>query len=77
MICFPDTPNSNKAFYLSEQEKRRAIERVVEDGREEKGNFTWDLFARVMKSWQLYVLTILWMYAVLQSRPTHVTLTIS
>lgn len=61
MVFFPDTPNSTTAFYLSDEDKRRCIERIVEDGREETNNFTWGLFFRAINSWQLYVLTILWM----------------
>ncbi|ORY68561.1 MFS general substrate transporter [Pseudomassariella vexata] len=61
-IFFPDTPHTTKAFYLSEEDKRRSVERLIEDGREERSNFTWDLFIRAGKSWQLYVLTILWMF---------------
>lgn len=61
VIFFPDTPYTTKAFYLSAEDKARCIERLAEDGREETSNFTWDLFLRSVKSWQLYVLTILWM----------------
>lgn len=61
-IVFPDTPKDTKAFYLTEEDKQRCVERMVEDGREETSNFTWGLFFRAINSWQLYVLTILWMY---------------
>ncbi|ROV93145.1 hypothetical protein VSDG_07384 [Cytospora chrysosperma] len=61
-IFFPDTPYKTKAFYLSEEEKKRCVERLVEDGREETSNFSWTLFLRTINSWQLYVLTILWMF---------------
>lgn len=61
MFSFPDTPSSTTAFYLSDEDRRRCVERMVEDGREETNNFTWSLFLRALKSWQLYVLTILWM----------------
>lgn len=62
MIFFPDTPHRTTAFYFSKEDKDRAVERLVEDGREERMSFTWDLFSRVFKSWQLYILTILWMF---------------
>ncbi|KAF3771355.1 MFS general substrate transporter [Cryphonectria parasitica EP155] len=62
LFFFPDTPSSTSAFYLNEIEKRRCVERMVEDEREESNNFTWNLFLRAVKSWQLYVLTILWMF---------------
>lgn len=61
MAVFPDTPTSTAAFYLSAEDRRRCVERMVEDGREETSNFTWSLFLRAVNSWQLYVLTVLWM----------------
>ncbi|KAJ4417039.1 hypothetical protein N0V82_006393 [Gnomoniopsis sp. IMI 355080] len=61
-IVFPDTPKDTKAFYLTEEDKQRCVERMVEDGREETSKFTWGLFFRAINSWQLYVLTILWMF---------------
>jgi MFS transporter, ACS family, pantothenate transporter len=60
-VFFPDTPSTTKAFYLSEEDKARCVERLVEDGRAESTDFTWSLFIRALNSWQLYVLTILWM----------------
>lgn len=60
-IFFPDTPYNTKAFYLSEDEKARCVQRLAEDGRTETTNFTWSLFWRTINSWQLYVLTVLWM----------------
>lgn len=61
-IFFPDTPYDTKAFYLSPEEKARCLERIVEDGRQETVNsFSWDMFLRAARSWQLYVLTILFM----------------
>ncbi|KXJ91513.1 MFS general substrate transporter [Microdochium bolleyi] len=61
-IVFPDTPETTKAFYLNEEEKKRCVERLVEDGRTEINSFSWDMFSRAMRSWQVYVLTILWMF---------------
>lgn len=61
-VFFPDTPYKTQAFYLSADEKARCVERLTEDGREETTNFSWDLFRRAFQSWQLYVLTILWMF---------------
>lgn len=59
---FPDTPRNTQAFYFSESEKARCIERMVEDGREETTDFSWSLFRRTFSTWQLYVLTVLWMF---------------
>ncbi|KAH8887598.1 MFS general substrate transporter [Thozetella sp. PMI_491] len=62
-IVFPDTPYDTKAFYLSAEEKTRCVERLVEDGREEFVNeFSWDMFRRAARTWQLYVLTVLFMF---------------
>lgn len=61
-VFFPDTPYNTEAFYLTASEKARCVERLVEDGREETSKFSWDLFKRAFQSWQLYVLTILWMF---------------
>ncbi|KAH9902102.1 MFS general substrate transporter [Xylariomycetidae sp. FL2044] len=62
IVFFPDTPYQTQAFYLSAEDRARCVERLEEDGRAETSNFTWDLFGRALKSWQLYVLTILWMF---------------
>ncbi|KAI1341452.1 MFS general substrate transporter [Xylariaceae sp. FL0016] len=61
-IFFPDTPYTTKAFYFSEEEKVRCIERLAEDGRQETTKFSWDLFTRTLNTWQLYVLTVLFMF---------------
>ncbi|KAK9415961.1 hypothetical protein SUNI508_09921 [Seiridium unicorne] len=62
-IFFPDTPYDTKAFYLTAAEKARCLERIVEDGRQELVNhFSWDMFRRAAKTWQLYVLTVLFMF---------------
>ncbi|KAK6084032.1 Pantothenate transporter liz1-like protein 13 [Seiridium cupressi] len=62
-VFFPDTPYDTKAFYLSAAEKARCLERIVEDGRQELVNhFSWDMFRRAAKTWQLYVLTVLFMF---------------
>jgi MFS transporter, ACS family, pantothenate transporter len=63
-IFFPDTPQDTKAFYLTADEKRRCIERLVEDGRgeTEDSHFGWDLIPRVAKNWKVYVLTVLFMF---------------
>ncbi|ETN43836.1 uncharacterized protein HMPREF1541_10967 [Cyphellophora europaea CBS 101466] len=61
-IFFPDTPYNTQAFYLTQEEKARCVERLVEDGREEVSDFSWSLFRRTFQTWQIYVLTILWMF---------------
>lgn len=62
-IFFPDTPYDTKAFYLNAEEKARCLERIVEDGRQETVNsFSWGMFLRAARSWQLYVLAVLFMW---------------
>lgn len=61
IVFFPDTPETTTAFYFTEEDKKRCLERMVEDDREAHGQLDWGTFGRVFKSWQLYVLTILWM----------------
>jgi MFS transporter, ACS family, pantothenate transporter len=61
-VFFPDTPYNTKAFYFTAEEKERCVERLREDGREETSQFSWNIFKRAFSTWQLYVLTILWMF---------------
>ncbi|KAF2816704.1 MFS general substrate transporter [Mytilinidion resinicola] len=61
-IVFPDTPEATTAFYLNPEERQRCCDRLVEDEREPIGDFSWGLFSRVVKSWQFYILTVLWMF---------------
>lgn len=62
MIFFPDTPEKTTAFYLDSNERERAIQRLVEDDREPVGAWSWDLVPRILRSWQFYLLTVLWMF---------------
>ncbi|KAK1710769.1 major facilitator superfamily transporter [Colletotrichum lupini] len=57
VICFPDTPHTTKAFYLSDWEKQRARERIEEEGRKPVGKMNWSVIARVFGSWQVYAFT--------------------
>lgn len=61
---FPDTPDRTTAFYFSKEDKIRCVERLVEDDREPppRVKFSWNIFYRMASSWQLYVLTTLWMF---------------
>lgn len=62
IFFFPDTPEKTTAFYFTEQEKERAVERLVEDDREPRGEFSWNIFLRVVQSWQFYALSVLWCF---------------
>ncbi|KAL3474794.1 permease of the major facilitator superfamily [Aspergillus californicus] len=59
-IFYPDTPETTTAFYLSAWEKRRAVERMQEDGRAPTSSLKldWSVIRRVLASWQLYTFSI-------------------
>ncbi|KAM0748848.1 MFS general substrate transporter [Meredithblackwellia eburnea MCA 4105] len=61
IIMFPGTPEKCTAWYLSEEEKKRAVERLREDGKgHETDIISLSLFKRVLGSWQLWVLLPTW-----------------
>ncbi|KAI0482282.1 MFS general substrate transporter [Xylariaceae sp. FL0804] len=63
MVFFPDTPDKTRAFYFTPDERARCVERMAEDGvEEETRRFSWRLLARALRTWQLYVLTVLFMF---------------
>lgn len=47
-LCFPDTPETTKAFYLSKEERELAVRRMPKR-RETK--LSWDIFRRVLGRW--------------------------
>ncbi|KUI73238.1 Pantothenate transporter liz1 [Cytospora mali] len=57
-IFFPDTPETTKAFYLSEWERSRARQRIEEEGRQPVGEWNWGVIARIFGSWQVYAFTL-------------------
>lgn len=60
LIFFPDTPDSTTAFYFSEDERIRCRERVKEEGHVKQDHkLSWDIFNRCIRSWQFYVLAVL------------------
>lgn len=60
IIFYPDTPETTTAFYLSDWERKRALERMQLDGRAANPSlkFDWSFLRRVFTSWQLYVFSI-------------------
>ena len=56
-FCFPDTPEKTTAFYLNEWERRRACERIEEEGRKPVGKMDWTVAKRIATSWQVYAFT--------------------
>lgn len=59
---FPDTPETTKAWYLNEGERERCKERLRSEGREPVGDFGWGIFGRMVKSWQFWIFSVLWMF---------------
>lgn len=57
-ICYPDTPHTTKAWYLNEWERKRARERIDEEGREPAGKLDWTVLRRIFTSWQVYAFVI-------------------
>ncbi|KAH7142932.1 putative pantothenate transporter [Dactylonectria estremocensis] len=57
-LVIPNLPSHKSAWFLTDEEKQRAIDRL---GRPNKQ--TWDLtvFRRVLKSWQFYLLPLIFM----------------
>ncbi|KAF9629034.1 permease of the major facilitator superfamily [Lasiodiplodia theobromae] len=60
LIFFPDTPQTTQAFYLTEWEKKRSIERIDSEGRSPVGKFDYTVFRRIFMSWQLYTFSLAW-----------------
>ncbi|KAL2418049.1 MFS transporter PfmaC [Exophiala dermatitidis] len=51
---FPDTPETTTAFYLTDWEKKRAVERIADEGRTPAGKLDWTVLKRIALSWQTY-----------------------
>ena len=58
-LCFPDTPTSSTARYLSPEERNLAIERLPEVSKE-RGVLGWSLIKRVIVSWHFWAFVLLW-----------------
>ncbi|OLN89319.1 Pantothenate transporter liz1-like protein 14 [Colletotrichum chlorophyti] len=60
-LCFPDTPHTTTAFYLTEDEKALARSRVPEV--HEKSPLTWRFMKKVLTSWYWWGFVMLWIIA--------------
>lgn len=58
LFAIPDTPQTTKAFYLNEWERKRCVERIDEDGRTPTGKWDMTIFKRIFGSWQFYVFIV-------------------
>ncbi|KAJ2969937.1 hypothetical protein NQ176_g8418 [Zarea fungicola] len=61
-IFFPDTPQTTKAFYLTEAEKELARKRVPRSEKEESP-LTFGFLKKVLTSWFWWGFVILWIFA--------------
>ncbi|KAI9739554.1 MAG: hypothetical protein M1834_006270 [Cirrosporium novae-zelandiae] len=61
-FCFPDTPHTTSAWYLNEWERRRACERIDEEGRAPVGKMDLSVLKRILTSWQFYVFSLAWSF---------------
>jgi ACS family pantothenate transporter-like MFS transporter len=58
-LCFPDTPASTKARYLTPTERTLAVERLPEVSKA-RGVLGWSLIRRVVLSWHWWGFVLLW-----------------
>lgn len=58
-LCFPDTPESTKARYLSTAERILATERLPEI-KVVRGTLGWSLIKRVLTTWHWWGFVLLW-----------------
>ncbi|VUC26101.1 unnamed protein product [Clonostachys rosea] len=61
-LAFPDTPTSTRARWLTDEEKRLAIERLPEV-KKNRGALGWNLFSRVLGSWHWWGFVLIWIFA--------------
>lgn len=57
-VFFPDTPHTTRAFYLTEWERKRAVQRIEEEGRQPTGKMNLTVITRIFGSWQVYAFTL-------------------
>jgi MFS transporter, ACS family, pantothenate transporter len=58
-FCFPDTPETTKAKYLTTEERIMAVERLPEV-KKERGVLGWSLIKRVLLTWHWWGFVLLW-----------------
>lgn len=61
-FAFPDTPSSTRARWLTEEEKRLAVERLPEVEKD-RGVLGWSLISRVLRTWHWFGFVLLWIFA--------------
>ncbi|KAL2817664.1 hypothetical protein BDW59DRAFT_165821 [Aspergillus cavernicola] len=61
-LAFPDTPEKACVWWLSEEEKKLAIERLPEV-KKQRGMLGWSLISRVLRSWHWVGFSLIWVFA--------------
>ncbi|KAJ0383024.1 hypothetical protein COL922a_011347 [Colletotrichum nupharicola] len=61
-IAFPDTPTSTRAWWLTDEEKRLAVDRLPEV-KKNRGILGWSLVSRILKTWHWLGFVFLWIFA--------------
>lgn len=56
-VCFPDTPQTTRAWYFDQGERELAVMRIESEGRQPTGKWNWGVVARIFGSWQVYAFT--------------------
>ncbi|KIJ55140.1 hypothetical protein M422DRAFT_219732 [Sphaerobolus stellatus SS14] len=57
-LIFPDVPATTTAFYLTEEERLLAHERI--DTNEKRTKITWGAIKRILTQWRWYACSLLW-----------------
>lgn len=61
-LAFPDTPTSTTAWWLTDVEKRLAVERLPEVEKR-RGVLGWSIISRVFKTWHCVSFVLIWIFA--------------
>ncbi|KAJ0358489.1 hypothetical protein COL154_009115 [Colletotrichum chrysophilum] len=61
-VAFPDTPTSIRAWWLTDEEKRLAVDRLPEV-KKNRGTLGWSLVSRILKTWHWLGFVLLWIFA--------------
>lgn len=61
-FAFPDTPESTTAWWLTDEEKKLAVERLPEISKD-RGELGWSLIPRILKTWHWLGFVLLWIFA--------------
>lgn len=60
-FVLPDVPEISKPFYLTKEEVAFAQKRMQLEGRKPRAPYTKEKVKKIIKSWHIWVLTLLYM----------------